>query len=83
MRKKMSKKDSKSQKVKKKGRKHVEMQTKCFTFLIWVYTSQNVAQTQQNCWRSYDRTTVTFRSCDVKEVVEAPDDTICVTLQTI
>ena len=32
------------------------------TFLVWVYTSQDFVQTQQNFARSRDRTTVTFRS---------------------
>ena len=32
------------------------------TFLVWVYTSQDFAQTQQNFARSHDRETVTFRN---------------------
>ena len=31
-------------------------------FLAWVYTSQDVAQTQQNFARSHDHETVTFRN---------------------
>ena len=31
-------------------------------FLVWVYTSQDFAQTQQNFARSHDRMTVTFRN---------------------
>ena len=32
------------------------------SFLVWVYTSQDFAQTQQNFARSHDRETVTFRN---------------------
>ena len=32
------------------------------SFLVWVYTSQDFAQTQQNFARSHDRVTVTFRN---------------------
>ena len=36
------------------------------TFLVWVYTSQDFAQTQQNFARSHDRVTVTFRNSAVE-----------------
>ena len=32
------------------------------TFLVWVYTFQDFAQTQQNFARSHDRETVTFKN---------------------
>ena len=35
---------------------------KCISFLVWVHTSQDFAQTQQNVARSHDRLTVTFRN---------------------
>ena len=34
------------------------------SFLVWVYKSQDFAQTQQNFARSHDRVTVTFRNSD-------------------
>ena len=43
---------------------------KCMSFLVWVYTSQDFAQTQQNFARSHDRVTVTFRNSalEVQEI---------------
>ena len=35
------------------------------SFLVWVYTSQDFAQTQENFARSHDRVTVTFRNSAV------------------
>ena len=35
------------------------------TFLVWVYASQDFAQTQPNFAQSRDYTPATFRSCDV------------------
>ena len=32
------------------------------SFLVWVYTFQDFAQTQQNCARSHNSVTVTFRN---------------------
>ena len=37
------------------------------SFLVWVYTSQDFAQTQQNFARSHDRVTVTFRNSATKK----------------
>ena len=34
------------------------------SFLVWVYTSQDFAQTQENFARSHDRVTVTFRNSE-------------------
>ena len=34
------------------------------SFLVWVYTSQDFAQTQQNFARSHDRVIVTFRNSE-------------------
>ena len=38
------------------------------TFLVWVYTSQDFAQTRKNFALSHDRMTVTFRSSVVRLV---------------
>ena len=37
------------------------------SFLVWVYTSQDFAQTQQNFARLHDRVTVTFRNSAIKQ----------------
>ena len=36
-------------------------------FLVWAYNSQDFAQTQENCARSHDRDTVTFRNSGVSK----------------
>ena len=37
------------------------------TFLVWVYTSQDFARTQQNFALSHDGETVTFRNSGAKK----------------
>ena len=41
--------------------KHVKIE-KIMTFIVWVYTPQDVEQTQQKYARLFDRETVTFRN---------------------
>ena len=48
-----------------KGAKTCKNGKKCMSFLVWVYTSQYFAQTQQNFAQSHDRVTVTFRNSAV------------------
>ena len=35
------------------------------SFLVWVYKSQDFAQTEQNFARSHDHVTVTFRNSEI------------------
>ena len=38
-------------------------------FLVWVYTSQDLPQTQQKYAQSHERVTVTFRNSDEKKYI--------------
>ena len=46
------------------------------TFLVWMYTSQNCVQTQQNCASSHDSTTATFRIPEYKLIKDSTSDII-------
>ena len=50
------------------------------TFIVWVYTSQDFAQTQQNFARSHDRVTVTFRNSGVVSILSALNDEVIMLL---